>query len=199
MLRVGDVPTSGWGRLRFLRGVYDSAGHEGVVPVAIERDGAQRWTRRGHIDEVEAASLDALGASLILPVHREQDLSALICLGEKQSGDIFTANELALLEGIADRAGLALLRFDERDAEAEAREKQRALRRYVPEALVSQLERGGEIAPGEREVTVLFIDLRDYTSLARRGRATRSRGPGPAGRSPRRNRHRHRRGLRRQH
>jgi class 3 adenylate cyclase len=40
------------------------------------------------------------------------------------------------------------------------------LRRYVPGSIAEELERGGTLAPGEREVTVLFVDVRGYSTFA---------------------------------
>ena len=47
---------------------------------------------------------------------------------------------------------------------------QESLRRYVPGAVAEQLASGAELTSGEREVTVLFVDLRGYTSFSE-GRA----------------------------
>src|SRR5262249_24389489 len=41
-----------------------------------------------------------------------------------------------------------------------------SLRRYVPGSLAERIERGQALESGEREVSVLFIDIRGYTSLA---------------------------------
>ncbi len=43
---------------------------------------------------------------------------------------------------------------------------QQRLRRYVPGAISQQLEAGDELVEGEREVTVLFVDVRGYTAIA---------------------------------
>ena len=43
---------------------------------------------------------------------------------------------------------------------------QESLRRYVPGAVAEQLLRGSELASGEREVSVLFVDIRGYTSFS---------------------------------
>ena len=43
---------------------------------------------------------------------------------------------------------------------------QEALRRYVPGAVADQLARGERLEAGEREVSVLFVDIRGYTSFA---------------------------------
>jgi adenylate cyclase len=48
---------------------------------------------------------------------------------------------------------------------------QASLRRYVPGAIAEQLAGGAELASGEREVTVLFVDIRGYTGLAESRRA----------------------------
>ncbi|MBW2724168.1 MAG: adenylate/guanylate cyclase domain-containing protein [Deltaproteobacteria bacterium] len=43
---------------------------------------------------------------------------------------------------------------------------QESLRRYVPGAIAEQLSSGGELVDGEREVSVLFVDIRGYTSFS---------------------------------
>ena len=41
-----------------------------------------------------------------------------------------------------------------------------ALRRYVPSAVVEHIESGQNLADGERDVSVLFVDIRGYTSFS---------------------------------
>ena len=41
-----------------------------------------------------------------------------------------------------------------------------ALRRYVPQPVVARLTRGEAIEGGEREVSVLFVDIRGYTTYS---------------------------------
>ena len=48
---------------------------------------------------------------------------------------------------------------------------QESLRRYVPGAIAEQLTSGAELASGEREVTVLFVDIRGYTIFSESRRA----------------------------
>ncbi len=48
---------------------------------------------------------------------------------------------------------------------------QESLRRYVPGAIAEQLSGGSELASGEREVSVLFVDLRGYVSFSESRRA----------------------------
>ncbi len=48
---------------------------------------------------------------------------------------------------------------------------QEQLRRYVPGAVAEQLASGAELTTGEREVSVLFVDIRGYTSFSETRRA----------------------------
>ena len=47
---------------------------------------------------------------------------------------------------------------------------QRRLGSYVPGAVARQINMGDELEPAEREVTVLFVDIRGYSALSE-GRA----------------------------
>jgi adenylate cyclase len=76
-----------------------------------------------------------------------------------------------VLAALADRTALELQRFDQLEVVREGQAMQEALRRYVPGAVAEKVARGEELAPEEREVTVLFVDLRGYTSLAEGRRA----------------------------
>src|SRR5262245_25290037 len=58
------------------------------------------------------------------------------------------------------------LRAHDTQALHEARVAQHALRRYVPGAVAAQLERGGTVECGVREVTVLFTDICGFTTLS---------------------------------
>lgn len=128
---------------------------------------AARWFegRAGAHDAFDRAALETLGAALVLPVRRGDALVAFVCLGPKRSGDIYTATELALLVAVASRLSDRLLHIDGARMAGEARALQAALRRYVPEAVAARVAEGEEVAPGEREVTVLFVDIRGYVGL----------------------------------
>jgi adenylate cyclase len=91
---------------------------------------------------------------------------AFTCLAGKRSGDIYTATDLERLGSLAERCADVLARLDADTVAREARELQSALRRYVPGAVAEKVVRGEALAHGEREVTVLFVDLRAYTKLA---------------------------------
>jgi class 3 adenylate cyclase len=118
------------------------------------------------LDAEEASALDAMGAALLVPLEPRGVCAGFICLGEKRSGDVYTAQDRALLASIAAKASDELVRFHELELREAERQMNARLRRYVPGAIAEELERGGALAPGEREVTVLFVDVRGYSSFA---------------------------------
>ncbi len=114
----------------------------------------------------ERAALEQLRAAVLLPVRRGGDLAAVVCLGAKRSGDIYTATDLALLAAVADKVSGELLRFDTAVILHEERRMSAALRHYVPQPVAARLARGQSIEGGERDVSVLFVDLRGYTTYS---------------------------------
>jgi class 3 adenylate cyclase len=114
----------------------------------------------------EVSALDAMGAALLVPLKPRGLLSGFVCLGDKRSGDVYTAQDRALLSSIAAKVSDELVRFHELELREAERAMNAQLRRYVPGAIAEELERGGALAPGEREVTVLFVDVRGYSTFA---------------------------------
>lgn len=114
----------------------------------------------------ERAALEAMGVEVVLPLVVDGELEGVVCLGEKGSGDVFTATDRALLETIADRAADVLHRFGDAERQRQERAMHERLRRYVPGTLAEELASGADLAPAEREVTVLFVDIRGYSSYA---------------------------------
>ena len=130
---------------------------------------AARSTRRTEIAKLslfDRAALESLGVVVIVPVRRQGELVAFLCLGAKRSGDIYTPTELTLLTAVADRVSIQLDRFEDADVVSEARAMQEKLRRYVPGAVAKGLEAGEVLGPRERVVSVLFVDIRDYVSMS---------------------------------
>jgi adenylate cyclase len=93
-------------------------------------------------------------------------LAAFLCLGAKRSGDIYTTTDLALLTAVGAKVSAELERFDEAEIARQAHAMQDALRRYVPQHVAAQVISGRDLDPREREVSVLFVDIRGYTSYA---------------------------------
>jgi class 3 adenylate cyclase len=119
----------------------------------------------------DRAALETLGAEVVVPVRQSEGLPAFLCLGPKRSGDVYTSTDLSLLTAVAETVSRELRRFDQEQNLREAREMQESLRRYVPGAIADQLADGAELHSGEREVTVLFVDIRGYTGFAESRRA----------------------------
>ena len=121
---------------------------------------------RSQLAPFNRAALDGIGAEVLVPVFRAGDLMLLVCLGRKRSGDVYTPVDLVLLGAVGNRASVELLRFDQAEVVREAKALQQRLRRYVPGAIADRLASGDELESGEREVSVLFVDIRGYTQLA---------------------------------
>lgn len=130
--------------------------------------GAQRVDRSDErrIGAMGVTLLAELEAGTLIPVHRGTVLEAVICLGSKRSGDIYTATDLALLTALGKTLSSHMLRFDEAELLERARAMQQRMRRYVPGALAEVIAAGAEIETGEREVSVLFVDIRGYTAYS---------------------------------
>jgi class 3 adenylate cyclase len=103
---------------------------------------------------------------VLVPFRRGPNLVAFSCLGPKRSGDIYTPTDLAWLGAVAGKVSDRLLALDATAVAEQARAMQEALRRYVPGAVAARLASGQDIEAGEREVTVLFVDIRGYTGFS---------------------------------
>jgi len=119
----------------------------------------------------DRAALETLQAEVVVPVRQEDALIAFVCLGPKRSGDVYTSTDLSLLAAVVEKVSTELRRFDQEETIREAHEMQESLRRYVPGAVAEQLASGAELSSGEREVSVLFVDIRGYTGFAESRRA----------------------------
>jgi adenylate cyclase len=157
-------------RGRAIAPAFDAAG---ALPSLLEHSGGtldvarlRRRSRGGSLGPAERAALDAMGVQLVVPLALDEELVAFLCLGEKESGDIYTETDRALLQALADRVGVELRRFGEEATRKEERAMMVKLRRYVPGSIAEEIEEGGTPEEGEREVTVLFVDVRGYTSFA---------------------------------
>jgi class 3 adenylate cyclase len=128
----------------------------------------ERWLRRGALalSSSDRAVLDSLGAAVLVPMHRGDMLEAFVCLGQKRSGDIYTPTDLTLLTAVAERTSGELRRFDEAEVARQVRLMSDSLRRYVPEQIAAQVVSGQNLDARESEVSVLFVDIRGYTSYA---------------------------------
>jgi class 3 adenylate cyclase len=132
----------------------------------LEAKGGPLFARAREIGPFERAALDTLGAEVVVPVLQDGRLVAFTCLAGKRSGDIYTATDLERLGAVAERSADVLARLDADAVAQEARELTAALSRYVPGAVAERVLRGHALEPAEREVSVLFVDIREYTRIA---------------------------------
>jgi hypothetical protein len=172
--RVGDAFTPAFVRGSVAPAAFAASG--ALVAALAQRTTAlvaRAWRRGRAVDlrPFDRAVLETLDAAVILPIRRWEDLIGFVCLGEKRSGDIYTATDLALLDAVAHKVSDELVRFDLADVVARTRAMEQALRSYVPSAVTAQLDGGGSVEPTERQVSVLFVDIRGYTSFAERHEA----------------------------
>jgi class 3 adenylate cyclase len=132
-------------------------------PVEVER-----WLRRPNLSlsRTDSAVLDSLGAAVLVPMHRYAMIAAFLSLGQKRSGDIYTATDLTLLAAVAEKVSAELRRFDEAEIGREVRAMSDALRRYVPAPIAAEIVSGRNLDARESEVSVLFVDIRGYTAYA---------------------------------
>jgi class 3 adenylate cyclase len=138
---------------------------------ALSLSDAGRRPDEAPLGPFDRAALETLGAEVVVPVRQGDTLTAFLCLGPKRSGDVYTSTDLSLLTAVAETVSRELRHFDQEQTIREGREMQESLRRYVPGAVAEQLSAGGDLSSGEREVSVLFVDIRGYTSFSESRRA----------------------------
>ena len=114
----------------------------------------------------EQAAVGGLGAAVLVPAVADRGLLGFAALGRKASGDIYTPTDLALLGMVGAAASASLMRFDDEDLLREARVLQGRLRQFVPASIAQLLADGRTLEDGERRLSILFADLRGYTSIA---------------------------------
>ena len=128
-----------------------------------------------------AATLEgfaALGAEVVVPLRFQDELRGLLVLGHKRSEAAYTAEDLGLLETLADQAAVAVANAEaHRQVLDYARELERSLMirtnlaKFVPQRVRQLIEESPE-APSlekrETDVTVLFADITGYTRLSSR-------------------------------
>ena len=128
--------------------------------INVEGGSAKRFAA---LDDHDRVVLQALGLALVLPLHRNADCMGLILLGQKSSGDVYVASECALLLALSHAISQRLASIEWQAVMADARRGHEALRRYVPAVVANEIVRGRHLAPVEREVSLLFVDIRGYS------------------------------------
>jgi class 3 adenylate cyclase len=122
-----------------------------------------------HIGDECRAGFDRLGADLLLPLVHAQRVIGGLAVGPRASGDPYENADLDALTNAAQQAGQALMRVDATE-QLRRRELEFAdLKRFFPPQIIDQvMARGGaaELGNQRKLVTVLFADLRGFTSFS---------------------------------
>jgi class 3 adenylate cyclase len=114
----------------------------------------------------DRAALETLQAELVVPIRQGVELLGFLCLGPKRSGDVYTSTDISHLSSVSETMSREFKLFDHERTAREAKAMHEELQRYVPGAVVEQLAAGGELLSEEREVSVLFVDIKGYTSFS---------------------------------
>src|SRR5712691_11189255 len=120
----------------------------------------------------------ALDAEVLVPLRFQDEIRGLLVLGPKRSEAAYTAEDLELLETLADQAAVAVANAESHQQVLDyARQLERSLlirtslAKFVPQRVRELIEESPE-APSldkrETEVSVLFADISGYTRLSGR-------------------------------
>jgi class 3 adenylate cyclase len=115
------------------------------------------------------AGLARLGAELLLPLVHDQQVIGGLAAGARASGDPYEEADVAALAAAGQQSVQAVMRVAATER-LRAREREFAdLKRYFPPQIIDQvMARGGaaELGSQRKLVTVLFADLRGFTSFS---------------------------------
>src|SRR5215467_5232612 len=131
--------------------------------------------------EVEGGALGAyaaMRAEVLVPLRFQQEIRGLLVLGAKRSEAPYTAEDLELLETLADQTAVAVANAEAHQQVLDyARQLERSLlirgslAKFVPQRVRELIEESPE-APSldkrETDVSVLFADISGYTRLSSR-------------------------------
>ena len=149
--------------LRVSKTVFDNVAQQ-RVSVLLEN------TRGTQLTAPESLMLQLTHSVMAAPIVGRKGLLGLIYVDQQDVRQTFSADDLDLLNAVAVQTGIALDTVRTHEAlqrEAKAREK---YERFLPQQLVDDvmLDPHREITPGgtRRTITVLFADLRGFTTLS---------------------------------
>ncbi|MEK7704359.1 MAG: adenylate/guanylate cyclase domain-containing protein, partial [Myxococcota bacterium] len=138
----------------------------GVLASDALRD--SRWS------SAHSVVLSGVRSLMAVPLVNKERIYGMLHVGNSSETGAFTQGDLELLTGIATGAGVALSNAFMAHQLAEELRTRESLGRFLSPVLVDQvmqrridLQRSGQ----EREVTVMFADIRGFTSLTERSRA----------------------------
>lgn len=123
------------------------------------------------------ASFDALEAELMMPIVLQGAVRAVLSLGRKKSGRMFTREDVDLLRTLCNQSAIALENarlFDEVAANLKQIQMlesvKSGLAKFVPRTVQALLEESPDEASlfekKERDLSVMFADMTGYTRLS---------------------------------
>jgi class 3 adenylate cyclase len=154
------------------------AGLVGQAPGALSRYQVAADPSFAALAPQALAAFRAQQAEVVVPLRFQDQLHGVLLLGAKRSEAPFTAEDLALLETLADQTAVAVANAEaHRQVVDYAHQLERnlmirtSLAKFVPLRVRQLLEEDPEarsLAKREADVTVLFADLTGYTRLSAR-------------------------------
>jgi class 3 adenylate cyclase len=147
-----------------------------AAPGALSRYQVAADPRFAALDAAALGAFSGLAAEVVVPLRFGAEVRGLLLLGPKRSEAPYTAEDLSLLETLADQAAVALANAEaHRQVLDYARELERSLlirtslAKFVPQRVRELIEESPE-APSldkrEADVSVLFADITGYTRLS---------------------------------
>ncbi len=125
-----------------------------------------------HFSEIKDecyADFDRLGAEVLLPIMRQDRAVGGVALGPRASGDVYEGAEIDALQTVLQQAVQSIIRVEATER-LRSRELEFAdLKRFLSPQIIDQVMAGGgtaEIKSKRKVVTVLFADLRGFTSFS---------------------------------
>lgn len=149
-----------------------------VAPGALSRYQLAADPRFRSVSADGLGELAAAGAEVVVPLRFQGEIRGTLLLGPKRSESPYTADDLALLETLADQAAVAVANATAHRRTLEyAQQLERSLlirsnlAKFVPQRVRELIEQSPEaplLDKRETEVTVLFADISGYTRLSAR-------------------------------
>lgn len=115
---------------------------------------------------LERAVLEMLGLAVLIPNLAGGGILGFMGLTRKTSRDIFTHTDVTHFEMLGGQFAYELVRLRNAREHKQLLEHQRQIVRYLPEAVSKRILAGETVESGDYDLTVLFVDIRSYTSYA---------------------------------
>jgi class 3 adenylate cyclase len=124
--------------------------------------------RYADVREIAGRRFNETGTTLVLPMRYREDVTGLLALGNKKSGQFYTREDIDLLETLCNQGAVAI----ENARLAEQMKQEETVRtnlaRYLSPQIVEQViheDVDVHLGGNRKVVTVLFSDIRDFTVI----------------------------------